>query len=70
MKSLRHPRRWAPLLLFLVAVGGAIAITGNWAPLLLALPWLAAVGLVGWRNGVGEADAPSLAEAARRRLWV
>ena len=52
----------------LVSLGPIICIPWSWVPLLVSLPWIAAVVLLTADGRVDDSDAPSMAEAARRRL--
>jgi hypothetical protein len=52
----------------LVSLGPVACIPWSWVPLLVSLPWIAAVLWLTVAGRIDETDPPSLAETARRRL--
>jgi hypothetical protein len=59
-------RRVAPPVL--VLLGPVACIPWSWVPLLVSLPWIAAVLCLTVDGGVDDGDPPSMAETVRRRL--
>jgi hypothetical protein len=58
------------VLLVVAAVGTAVGLTVSWLPLLFSAPWLAGIVWFARRGGLSDGEPPSLAEAARTRLWT
>jgi len=69
MRSLRGRTIVAPTLLLLGVIALGRVAFGTWLPLLACLPWLAAIVWVS-RDAGATREFPSLAEAARERLWA